>query len=158
VSEALGRNYTGPSSQQMNYDTFSLSLSLSLSLSGNAFSERRLLAHVGSPSPRAPPSSPLRHHCSPSAMWRASRRLPPPLLLRCLSSDAAASGAPWQRVAALWGNGDYGRLGLGALESRWSPTACPFFLSRAADPPASLSCGGAHTLFLTRTLPRSPPS
>ncbi|KAK8447797.1 hypothetical protein SEVIR_8G155100v4 [Setaria viridis] len=82
-------------------------------------------------------------------MWRATRRWPP--LLRCLSSDASSSRAPRQRVAALWGNGDYGRLGLGALESRWSPTACPFFLSRAADPPASLACGGAHTLFLTQS-------
>nr|CAB3491712.1 unnamed protein product [Digitaria exilis] len=82
-------------------------------------------------------------------MWRAARRWPP--LLRRLSSDTASSKAPRQRVAALWGNGDYGRLGLGALESRWSPTACPFFLDRAADPPASLSCGGAHTLFLTQS-------
>jgi len=95
--------------------------------------------------------SPL-HHSSPSAMWRAARRWTPPLPLRRLSSDAAAPKAPRRRrVAALWGNGDYGRLGLGALESRWSPTACPFFLARAADPPASLACGGAHTLFLTRT-------
>ncbi|XP_039823768.1 ultraviolet-B receptor UVR8-like isoform X2 [Panicum virgatum] len=83
-------------------------------------------------------------------MWRAARRWTP--LLRPLSSDAAAaSKAPRQRVAALWGNGDYGRLGMGALESRWSPTACPFFLARAADPPASLACGGAHTLFLTES-------
>ena len=83
-------------------------------------------------------------------MWRATRRCPP--LLRWFSSDAAASKAAprRQRVAALWGNGDYGRLGLGVLESRWSPTVCPFFLARAADPPASLACGGAHTLFLTR--------
>ncbi|AQK57539.1 Regulator of chromosome condensation (RCC1) family protein [Zea mays] len=85
---------------------------------------------------------------APSAMWRATRRSPP--FLRWLSSDAASSKAPRQRVAALWGNGDYGRLGLGSLESRWSPTVCPFFLARAADPPASLACGGAHTLFLTQ--------
>ncbi|TVU24709.1 hypothetical protein EJB05_27162, partial [Eragrostis curvula] len=87
-------------------------------------------------------------------MWRATaRRLPwPPLRslrTRWLSSDAAPE--PPRRVAALWGNGDYGRLGLGALESQWSPTACPFFLSRTDDPPASLSCGGAHTLFLTQS-------
>ncbi|CAO2149163.1 unnamed protein product [Urochloa humidicola] len=84
-------------------------------------------------------------------MWRATRRWRP--LLRRLSSDAAAaaSRSPRRRVVALWGNGDYGRLGLGALESRWSPTACPFFLDRAADPPASLACGGAHTLFLTES-------
>lgn len=85
---------------------------------------------------------------APSAMWLATRRSPP--FLRWLSSDAASSKAPRQRVAALWGNGDYGRLGLGSLESRWSPTVCPFFLARAADPPASLACGGAHTLFLTQ--------
>ncbi|PAN42969.1 hypothetical protein GQ55_8G196400 [Panicum hallii var. hallii] len=85
-------------------------------------------------------------------MWRAAvRRWTPPLLRRLSSDAAAASKAPRQRVAALWGNGDYGRLGLGALESRWSPAACPFFLARAADPPASLACGGAHTLFLTES-------
>uniref|UniRef100_A0A452XWM3 Uncharacterized protein n=1 Tax=Aegilops tauschii subsp. strangulata TaxID=200361 RepID=A0A452XWM3_AEGTS len=83
-------------------------------------------------------------------MWRA-RRWPRP---RWFSSDTAAVGADSgnparRRVAALWGNGDHGRLGLGALESRWSPTACPFFLTRPADPPTSLACGGAHTLFLT---------
>lgn len=71
-----------------------------------------------------------------------------------LSSCEPAAGR--RRVAALWGNGDYGRLGMGALESRWSPTACPFFLTGRPgddddDPPASLACGGAHTLFLTGT-------
>uniref|UniRef100_A0A0E0MG75 RCC1-like domain-containing protein n=1 Tax=Oryza punctata TaxID=4537 RepID=A0A0E0MG75_ORYPU len=86
-------------------------------------------------------------------MWRA-RRWPWPWRLqrraaRLFSSDAAAGR---RRVAALWGNGDYGRLGMGALESRWSPTACPFFLGRPDDdPPASLACGGAHTLFLTES-------
>ncbi|KQJ88287.1 ultraviolet-B receptor UVR8 [Brachypodium distachyon] len=88
-------------------------------------------------------------------MWRA-RRWPwpsPRSRPRWLSTEAVAgSGEPaWRRVAALWGNGDYGRLGLGALESRWNPTACPFFLARAGDPPASLACGGAHTLFLTQS-------
>uniref|UniRef100_A0A0D9XSV3 RCC1-like domain-containing protein n=1 Tax=Leersia perrieri TaxID=77586 RepID=A0A0D9XSV3_9ORYZ len=88
-------------------------------------------------------------------MWR---RWPRPWR-RLLSSDAASTGdspAPRRRrVAALWGNGDYGRLGMGALESRWLPTACPFFLRGGGvagdDPPASLACGGAHTLFLTES-------
>ncbi|GJN04672.1 hypothetical protein PR202_ga22237 [Eleusine coracana subsp. coracana] len=86
-------------------------------------------------------------------MWRATaRRWPWPLRsarIRWLSSDSEPE--PPRRVAALWGNGDYGRLGLGALESQWSPTACPFFLDRAGDPPVSLACGGAHTLFLTQS-------
>jgi hypothetical protein len=90
---------------------------------------------------------------SSSAMWRVTtRRWPRPLRSawsRWLSSDAAPETP--RLVAALWGNGDYGRLGLGALESQWSPTACPFFLARAGDPPVSLACGGAHTLFLART-------
>nr|ABA94217.1 uvb-resistance protein uvr8, possible, putative, expressed [Oryza sativa Japonica Group] len=75
--------------------------------------------------------------------WRSQRRA-----ARMLSSGEPAAGR--RRVAALWGNGDYGRLGMGALESRWSPTACPFFLTGRPgddddDPPASLACGGAHT-------------
>ncbi|KAL5714539.1 HECT-type E3 ubiquitin transferase [Ranunculus cassubicifolius] len=50
------------------------------------------------------------------------------------------------RFAALWGNGDYGRLGLGNLDSQWSPTIC-----RGLDDQnvKAISCGGAHTLFLT---------
>ncbi|CAM0906727.1 unnamed protein product [Alopecurus aequalis] len=84
-------------------------------------------------------------------MWRA-RRWPWPRWVSSGTAAAANSGEPTrQRVAALWGNGDYGRLGLGALESRWRPTACPFFLARPGDPPAFLACGGAHTLFLTQS-------
>jgi alpha-tubulin suppressor-like RCC1 family protein len=60
-----------------------------------------------------------------------------------------------RRFAALWGNGDYGRLGLGGLESQWRPRACTFFDTISdGDPLASLSCGGAHTLFLTGIYPK----
>ncbi|KAK8941809.1 Ultraviolet-B receptor UVR8 [Platanthera guangdongensis] len=59
---------------------------------------------------------------------------------RCFSSSTRI-------FAAVWGNGDYGRLGLGSLESKWKPTACPFF--DRDDSPVDISCGGAHTLFLT---------
>uniref|UniRef100_A0A0E0F6F6 RCC1-like domain-containing protein n=1 Tax=Oryza meridionalis TaxID=40149 RepID=A0A0E0F6F6_9ORYZ len=99
-----------------------------------------------------------RREQQPPPMWRA-RRWPWPWrsqrrAARMLSSGEPAAGR--RRVAALWGNGDYGRLGMGALESRWSPTACPFFLTGRPgddddDPPASLACGGAHTLFLTES-------
>ncbi|MCD7456155.1 hypothetical protein HAX54_030770 [Datura stramonium] len=53
-----------------------------------------------------------------------------------------------KRFAALWGNGDYGRLGHGSLESRWTPNA---LLSSAFDNQSlcEIACGGAHTLFLT---------
>ncbi|XP_074320985.1 ultraviolet-B receptor UVR8 [Silene latifolia] len=54
-----------------------------------------------------------------------------------------------KRFAALWGNGDYGRLGLGGLDSQWRPVVCSAF--RGADSLRSLSCGGAHTLFLTES-------
>lgn len=53
-----------------------------------------------------------------------------------------------KRIAALWGNGDYGRLGFGNLESQWSPK----YLNSSAFDNQSLreiACGGAHTLFLT---------
>ncbi|CAL9101685.1 unnamed protein product [Musa textilis] len=82
-----------------------------------------------------------------SALWRrallrACGGKPPPFL----SPSRWFSGEAPRRFAALWGNGDYGRLGLGGLESRWKPTVCPFFDD---DPPVSIACGGAHTLFLT---------
>lgn len=51
-----------------------------------------------------------------------------------------------RRFAALWGNGDYGRLGLGSLESRWRPVICSAFENHSLK---ALACGGAHTLFLT---------
>lgn len=48
--------------------------------------------------------------------------------------------------AAVWGNGDYGRLGLGGLESRWRPAFCSAFGNESL---LGIACGGAHTLFLT---------
>ncbi|RWW46791.1 hypothetical protein BHE74_00047264 [Ensete ventricosum] len=85
-----------------------------------------------------------------SALWRrallrACGGEPP----RFLIPSRRFSGEAPRRFAALWGNGDYGRLGLGGLESRWKPTVCPFFDD---DPPVSIACGGAHTLFLTGTV------
>ncbi|XP_068643604.1 ultraviolet-B receptor UVR8 [Aristolochia californica] len=52
-----------------------------------------------------------------------------------------------RRFVALWGNGDYGRLGLGSLQSQWKPAVCPAFDDD--DSPRAIACGGAHTLFLT---------
>ncbi|KAG5607828.1 hypothetical protein H5410_029320 [Solanum commersonii] len=53
-----------------------------------------------------------------------------------------------QRFAALWGNGDHGRLGHGSLESQWRPNVLP---SSAFDNQnlREIACGGAHSLFLT---------
>ncbi|XP_050382759.1 ultraviolet-B receptor UVR8 [Argentina anserina] len=66
-------------------------------------------------------------------------------ILRRLSSGGGAG----KRVAALWGNGDYGRLGLGSLDSQWTPTLllCSAFRDQSLE---AISCGGAHTLFLTQ--------
>ncbi|KAG8373663.1 hypothetical protein BUALT_Bualt11G0047600 [Buddleja alternifolia] len=52
------------------------------------------------------------------------------------------------RFAAVWGNGDYGRLGLGNLQSEWRPKPIP---PSAFDNQSlkEIACGGAHTLFLT---------
>lgn len=53
-----------------------------------------------------------------------------------------------KRFAALWGNGDHGRLGHGAFDSRWRPNALP---PSAFDNQSlrQIACGGAHSLFLT---------
>ncbi|KAL5554986.1 hypothetical protein UlMin_037222 [Ulmus minor] len=53
-----------------------------------------------------------------------------------------------QRFAAVWGNGDHGRLGLRSLDSHWrpAPVLCSEFLDQGLR---AISCGGAHTLFLT---------
>ncbi|CAL5204404.1 unnamed protein product [Lathyrus oleraceus] len=58
-------------------------------------------------------------------------------------SFSAESG---KRFAALWGNGDYGRLGLGNLNSQWTPAICTSFHNQNLK---AIACGGAHTLFLT---------
>ncbi|XP_057860903.1 ultraviolet-B receptor UVR8 isoform X2 [Cryptomeria japonica] len=64
-------------------------------------------------------------------------------LVRWGRGIGSSSGEKKKRWAALWGNGDYGRLGLGSLQSRWEPT-----LSLCSSP-SSIACGGAHTLLLT---------
>ncbi|XP_054805466.1 ultraviolet-B receptor UVR8 isoform X9 [Prosopis cineraria] len=53
---------------------------------------------------------------------------------------------PGKRFAVLWGNGDYGRLGLGSLDSQWRPAICSAFHNQSLK---AIACGGAHTLFLT---------
>ena len=62
--------------------------------------------------------------------------------------SSSASGEPASRFAAVWGNGDYGRLGVGSLESQWRPK--PIHSSSFHHQSLkSIACGGAHTLFLT---------
>lgn len=56
------------------------------------------------------------------------------------------SSEPGKRFAALWGNGDFGRLGLGNLDSQWTPAPCTAFHNQNLK---AIACGGAHTLFLT---------
>ncbi|GMN62718.1 hypothetical protein TIFTF001_031789 [Ficus carica] len=59
-----------------------------------------------------------------------------------------SSSETGQRFAAVWGNGDYGRLGLRSLDSHWRPA--PLLSSTFRDQGLrAIACGGAHTLFLT---------
>ncbi|XP_068482265.1 ultraviolet-B receptor UVR8 isoform X2 [Phaseolus vulgaris] len=80
-------------------------------------------------------------------MWRGSfskfaiRPSALGFLTRSFSREAEG-----KRFAALWGNGDYGRLGLGNLDSQWKPVVCSAFRNQTLK---AISCGGAHTLFLT---------
>ncbi|CAK9319357.1 unnamed protein product [Citrullus colocynthis] len=53
-----------------------------------------------------------------------------------------------KRFAAVWGNGDFGRLGLGNLDSQWSPVPCSALDHQMLK---DIACGGAHTLFLTES-------
>ncbi|CAK9166657.1 unnamed protein product [Ilex paraguariensis] len=65
----------------------------------------------------------------------------------CSSSEGKQRPTSGKRIAAaLWGNGDYGRLGLGGLESQWRPVFCSAFGDQSLR---QIACGGAHTLFLT---------
>uniref|UniRef100_A0A7N0U0P0 RCC1-like domain-containing protein n=1 Tax=Kalanchoe fedtschenkoi TaxID=63787 RepID=A0A7N0U0P0_KALFE len=70
----------------------------------------------------------------------------------CGSTSQVAKSGRWSRpitrLAALWGNGDFGRLGLGDLNSQSKPSFCP---PSAFDHQnlRAIACGGAHTLFLT---------
>ncbi|KAL5992901.1 hypothetical protein ACLOJK_013820 [Asimina triloba] len=81
---------------------------------------------------------------------------------RCASALSGALGLSrrWissgSRFAALWGNGDYGRLGLGHLNSQWKPAICPAFGGNNDNSLRAIACGGAHTLFLTGILPFPP--
>ncbi|KAI3472760.1 hypothetical protein Pfo_031077 [Paulownia fortunei] len=62
--------------------------------------------------------------------------------------DFAEELSKGKRFAAVWGNGDFGRLGLGNLESQWRPK--PILPSAFDDQGLKeIACGGAHTLFLT---------
>lgn len=67
-----------------------------------------------------------------SVTWRSGSRL--------FSSNSG------KRFAAVWGNGDFGRLGLGNLDSQWRPVPCSAFDRVILK---DIACGGAHTLFLT---------
>ncbi|XP_071689901.1 ultraviolet-B receptor UVR8 isoform X3 [Rutidosis leptorrhynchoides] len=71
-------------------------------------------------------------------------------VLTCEEQELIIDAEPLKnrKIVALWGNGDYGRLGLGNLESKWRPA----FVSSFDDGNLrEIACGGAHTLFLTES-------
>ena len=45
-----------------------------------------------------------------------------------------------------WGDGKYGKLGLGSVESKWEPTLVPYNEERSKK--IFLSCGSNHTIVL----------
>ncbi|KAL3640480.1 hypothetical protein CASFOL_015448 [Castilleja foliolosa] len=79
----------------------------------------------------------------------------PSLIRRCVSTESGGGeglaeelSKGKKRFAAVWGNGDFGRLGLGNLESKWRPS--PILPAAFGDQGLKeIACGGAHTLFLT---------
>lgn len=71
-----------------------------------------------------------------------------PFLRKTWISSLSEAERKGKSFAALWGNGDYGRLGLGGLESHWRPAFCSALSNETLR---QISCGGAHTLFLTET-------
>ncbi|KAL2347162.1 hypothetical protein Fmac_001162 [Flemingia macrophylla] len=79
-------------------------------------------------------------------MWRRSFSKLPLRASALGFRPRSHSSSPGQRFAALWGNGDFGRLGLGSLDSQWKPVLCPAFPNQSLK---AIACGGAHTLFLT---------
>ncbi|KAL5810450.1 hypothetical protein ACOSQ4_027018 [Xanthoceras sorbifolium] len=85
-------------------------------------------------------------------MWsRSLARMRKHNFIRILEKDSWRRwicSEPRKRFAALWGNGDYGRLGLSSLESQWRPVVCSSFENQSLK---AIACGGAHTLFLTET-------
>ncbi|KAK8962720.1 hypothetical protein KSP40_PGU004863 [Platanthera guangdongensis] len=85
-------------------------------------------------------------------MWR--RRIARGIFIAGVASLISPSGISRRCFSSstriftpVCGNKDYSRLGLGSLESKWKPTACHFF--DMDDSRIAISCGGAHTLFLT---------
>ncbi|XP_031491759.1 ultraviolet-B receptor UVR8 isoform X2 [Nymphaea colorata] len=73
------------------------------------------------------------------------------LVSRLVRGSAATGRRRWvstesKKYVAMWGNGDFGRLGLGDFSSQWKPTVCERLKGENLS---AVSCGGAHTLFLT---------
>ncbi|KAF3780930.1 putative E3 ubiquitin-protein ligase [Nymphaea thermarum] len=73
------------------------------------------------------------------------------LVSRLVRGSAATGSRKWmstesKKYVAMWGNGDFGRLGLGDFSSQWKPTVCERLKGENLS---AVSCGGAHTLFLT---------